>query len=164
MKSKLQTFFFGKADVSPEAQRMYADGQQKLREMTSRIESMRKAFTEGGSITFDQLNAYIVSTPETPMKYETGKHCFAFRIPCPDPNKIMFYCTFEPPEGEVAKYGWHEHPDCDEDTLQMEGIAEANGENVMPFQLKHFPAGVPHNYGMTAKGAILVTFTRVIKV
>lgn len=159
--SKRRFSFFGNSGVSDEAHRLHEKSKRNLALIAEKLDIMQASFRYGGTITFDQLGAYLVSTPETPIKYETGKHCFAFRIACKDPNVIKFYCTFEPPKGEVAEYGWHNHPDALEHVLQLEGIAKVNDKEIPPFTESNFAPGEWHNYKMSTWGAIIVTFTKV---
>mgnify|MGYP000657506588 CR=1 FL=1 len=159
--SKRRFSFFGNTGVSADAQRLHEQSKRNLALIAEKLDVIQASFRNGGTITFDQLNTYLVSTPETPIKYETGKHCFAYRIESSDPDVIKFYCTFEPPEGEMAEYGLHQHPDATEECLQLEGIGECNGNSLPPFSKTVVPAGDWHNYKMKTWGAILVTFTRI---
>jgi len=151
----------GGSIIPPEVLAIHNASKDQLDELAERIESMRQSFTEGGSITFDELASYIVSTPETPMRYETGEGCFIYRMPCDDPDQLVFYCEFEPKPGKPAAYGWHNHPDCIEETIQIKGKGYVNGVVVERFATMRFQPGQFHDYKMKAPGSIFVTFTRV---
>lgn len=156
----LKNFFRPGQLIPPEVLATHQASKNQLDELADRIEAMRQSFTLGGSITFDDLATYLVSTPETPIRYETGQHCFVYRLPCEDPDRILFCCEFEPKPGEPAAYGWHNHPDCAEEVLQLTGEAIVNGKAVNRFATTNFVAGEFHDYKMRMPGAILVTFTR----
>lgn len=157
----LKNFFRSGQIIPPEVLATHQASAEQLDELSDRVESMRESFTKGGSISFDDLASYLVSTPETPIRYETGQHCFAYRLSCEDPDRLLFYCEFEPKPGEPAAYGWHNHPDCAEEVLQLTGRAIVNGSRVDRFATTRFFAGQFHDYKMKMPGAILVTFIRI---
>jgi hypothetical protein len=153
--------FIRKPDISPKSLIAHRDSQEKLKAITEKIKLLADTWTHGGSVTFNEMEAYPISTPENPQRFEAGTGCFIYRLPCSEEGKLKFYCIFRPVNGEKAIYGWHNHPDCIEETFQLEGTSLCNNVITPMFSTTRFEAGEYHNYSMEENGSILVTFTKV---
>jgi hypothetical protein len=145
--------------LSVEAKTLYDEASVNLDKAADVVRTMQQSFTDGGSISFSDLGSYTISTENAPMPFPTGRNCVAYRIPDTPSGQIRFYCIFEPMPNDPAQYGWHNHPDCEEEVIQLTGTAEAFNKKIPPFSKSIFRVGQYHDYIMREPGTILVTFT-----
>lgn len=155
----IRDLLVSKTVISKEAEAAYKKGIKAVKESNKILADMRQSFSFGGEITFEQLATYEVSTAEKPIPYATGINCVVYRLPSEE-NKLCFYCLFIPKKNQPARYGWHLHPDCTEQVIQLTGTASSLGNSLPPFSVSTFKAGVSHDYIMEEPGSILVTFTK----
>lgn len=165
---KLTNLLIPKATISQEALLAYEQGLKAVKESNEALNNIRNTFIRGGVINFEQMNKYEISTAEDPKPYAIGRYCTAYRL---DPSiffetseeVIIFYSVFTPQEGQVSKFAWHTHEDCDEITTQLSGTAISMGKTLPPFSISKFKAGEKHDYIMNEMGTAITKFTKIKK-
>lgn len=131
-----------------------------IAEANSGLDVMRQAFTEGGTITEEELRTYEISTPDNLIPYPTGKYVIAYRLPdiggC-----LRFHCVCVAPEGKKGEFEWHRHPRLRETVKQITLNGYSDGKKKPPMAVTVFGAGDWHNYLLDPNASIDVIFERI---
>lgn len=112
----------------------------QAKELIAEIRSMRSRFTNGGRVTFSEMEKIPFATDETTF-FEPADGIKCYRLAIPEPGIILFWVVMDP----GSSFGTHDH-NCIEWTWVVAGVANVDGIDEVPMKMLSFPAFTEHTF------------------
>jgi len=122
-------------------------------DLLQRMENIRKVFTGGGFVTWDQMAGIpIARSPADGLELTPGVTTYRLDLPGP-------FLLFEVVMQKHTSFGYHGH-NCPEYTWIMSGNATVNGIDRSPFDLCYFDANERHTFHSVPGCRLIVAFPK----